>query len=155
MHQLIMSRSAANALICSWNFGNSCGCTSEANGWHMAQAIPVFDSVTFIFFSEAPSPWNRLSPRITCSMNASSNACRVAASCGSLCATAEVPANSAATATMPTFTAVRSFVVFIVVSLSVRPAAVGDARLQDLVPVVAGARVHVRGGEYLLAPHLV
>ena len=53
MHQLIMSRSVANLLICSWNFGNSCGCVSDANGWHMAQAMPVFVSCTPSFFSVA------------------------------------------------------------------------------------------------------
>jgi len=51
----------------AWNFGNACGWVSEANGWHIAQAIPVLESAAFICFAVAASPWNKRSPFLTCS----------------------------------------------------------------------------------------
>ena len=80
MHQLTMSRRVANSLICSWNFGNSWGWMSDEMGWHIAQAIPVLDRFTPSSSCAAASPWNSLSPMITCSMKRSWNAFRVSAS---------------------------------------------------------------------------
>src|SRR6266545_3120458 len=169
MHQLIMSRSVENLLICSWNFGNSWGCVSDVNGWHMAQAIPVLDSVTFIFFSVSPSPLNRRSPTFTCSMKTSWNALSCSGVCFSLWARAvggasvrPVPrtTKSSPATEAPSAIRTRRFTFMTIPPTGGPPAwtrlvgveAVGDARAQNLVDVVARPRVDRRIGDDRLPP---
>ena len=73
-----------------------------ANGWHIAQAIPVFVSVTFSFFCMASSPWNRRSPTRTCSMNTSSKAFSCCGVC--FCLWASASENSVKTMAEPSAT---------------------------------------------------
>src|SRR5205085_10848516 len=162
MHQLIMSRSVANCPTCSWNFGNSYGCVSVANGWHMAHAVPVLLSVTFSFFCAPSSPWKSRSPTRTCSMNTSSNALSCWAVCLSLWARADVTIASEP-ARMPTATRPIRIILFMAVSSRVGslvravvgPFLVRDAGVDDLVDVVRASGVDGRIGEDFLPPHHV
>src|SRR5713101_8429666 len=153
-HQLIMSR----------NVGNSWGWVSDAKGWHMAQAIPVLDSVTFIFFSVSPSPWNKKSPTLTCSMKTSWKAASWSGVCFSLWASAaggvsarSVPSTSTnnPAATAPNAIRRRRFVIMTIPPRGGRLVGeepIRDARAQDLVHVVAGPGVHGSVREDLLPP---
>src|SRR5213594_793633 len=134
----------------------------------MAQAIPLLKRLTFIFFCVASSPWKSRSPSLTCSMKSSSKALSCAGVCFSRCASARWgPAPSiTSTPTIATPTTARRAIV-IRVSLSggvasrslvraiVRPDLVGDSRAEDLVGVVATARVPRGLADHVLAPHHV
>src|SRR5574341_192022 len=164
MHQLIMSRSVENLLICSWNLGNSWGWLSEAKGWHMAHAMPVRESLVFIFFSVAASPWKSRSPILTCSINTSSKALSCSGVCLALCAVAGAalktmnrasPRAAAGAASLNTvlFFMAHSSSTRIRRLLRCRLRTVGNAGAQNLVGVVSGARSDLGLGDYVLPPH--
>src|SRR6266508_1498170 len=135
----------------------------------MAQSFPVLDSVMFSFFSVYPSPWKSMSPTFTSSMKTSWNALSCSTVCFSLWARAvggasvrPVPRTrkSSPATEAPSTIRTRRFTFMTIPPTGGPPAwtrlvgveAVGDARAQDLVDVVARARVDRRIGEYRLSP---
>src|SRR3981189_2920773 len=161
MHQLIMLRSVANSFICSWNFGNSCGCVSDVYGWHMAQAVPVLERFTLSFFCVSASPWNSRSPIFTCSMKTSWNASSWSDVCFSLWANAgsvsTARKNSTATPAAMRRQGTFSLAMFIRPPRNCVEAAsdaIGNTRTEHLVPVIPSAGVDFRLGKDILAPHL-